>query len=222
MQKHTITILATLIAILASASIVYANPWDHIFPYTDFNTTTVTWVALPKSYTEWKVQITNGLEFNATNAESAQIYLSPVNTLTGTPPPAPQGKTFLRVTSWADRTLEVWYSNGANEQRIVLNSSGWIAASNTILLTYYNGKLNVGYTTDPDALLSNYNASGLTISYVGVFGEEDIQVCDSGFLTVAVESAEMQKLTDVALSWVPVIVIFAMLSVVLAMIKKLS
>lgn len=208
MNKKTLlltTILATLV-LMGTVSIAYCS-FAHSFPYDKFNTAspTVTYKTLDQNYTTWQIKITNQLIYNGTPSIGATIRINSTTT-----------DYFLNVALGSTGIVDLWLYDGS----LYKIGSGTWTKGEVVVLSYRNSELNMGNSTDSDAFVDSYCVSNFTACYVGAFGQENCTL--SGYMTTEVASSftDVSSMSDSVLQWMPLVIQFAMLSVVLGMLKK--
>jgi len=187
-------------------------------PYDKFNTTSITYYQTDKTYTMFEAKITPSVTFNTSNT-NAVIVLA----LTNANNESRDGIVFKIFSSLAQVFIMTDSVYSDSKIAEIGGDVGWKnAIGDTWLITYVNGKLSIGNSTDKDALIGNYALGDFTLNYIQASdGSATPQSVTSGSVYITIDDSMLQTQTLVY-AWIPVIVTFAMLGMVLALVKKLS
>lgn len=218
MNKRRILTVATLALLcIAIVAPVYASYATSVM-YSDFNTVDA-WVdyALDKTYTSLTADVKCHLTFNATGTPWAKVYFA--NDTSG----SSEGINILFGNDGI--TLKVYYIQEPNEVLIGTGTYTRTGNVSTTRVVFSGTKLDI-YT--------NYGNKALQTKIVDAFSLStpiaDLRVrgntayvATDGYMQVNVNtgvSGVSGSTTDVVVQFIPVIVTFAMLGMVLGMLKK--
>jgi spermidine/putrescine-binding protein len=216
MQKlQAISIIVILTLILAVSLPVYASCVRSI-PYTTFNNSTFKPYPLDKNYTKgFYAEIVNNLVYNTTTNKAAIVRLH-FGESSGS-------GAYLELSYWGNKELHIWYNDGTSS--IEIGVSYWESGNTTKVYVSEDGVLSVKDYKGNYAV-KNYGIGAVTLYYVGGHGETTAKIANSGYVTVEVSdyasSGDASGATETVLTWLPLIITFAMLGVVLGMIKKFT
>lgn len=211
MQRRTALLLTLLLALCASIIPVYASCVRSI-SYTVFNSLTLTAYKLDKNYTQgFYAKIINNLVYNTTTNKAAIARLH-FGQSSGS-------GAYVELSFWPNKELHVWYNDGSSSTEIGV--SKWETGNLTQVYVTKDGVLSVRDYKGNYAV-KNYGIGAVTLYYVGGHGEVTAKICNSGYLTIEVSDygAYGGSATDVVMKWLPIIITFAMLGMVLGIVKK--
>lgn len=187
-------------------------------PYDKFNTTSITYYQTDKTYTMFEAKITPSVAYNTSN-NNAVIVLA----LTNANNESRDGILLKIFQSLAQVFIMTNSSYASNKIAEIGGDVGWKSAiGDTWLITYCDGKLSIGNSTDKEALIGNYALGDFALNYIQASDGSAVSgSVISGSVYVEIDDSMLQTQTLVY-AWIPVIVTFAMLGMVLALVKKLS
>lgn len=214
MQRRTvIAVTAFLMLFIALAIPVYASCVRSI-SYTVFNSSTFTAYPLDQNYTKgFYAKITNKLVYNTTTNKAAIARLHfGASSASG---------AYIELSFWPNKELHIWYNDGSGSTEIGV--SQWESGNLTQVYVTEDGVLSVRDYKGNYAV-NNYGIGAVTLYYVGGHGETTAKICDSGYLTIEVTSygGSGGSATETVMAWLPIIITFAMLGMVLGMVKKFA
>lgn len=207
-------VLTGIIALLLYIAPVLAT-YSTSFVYTAFNSETATYKALDTTYATWSAKLTNVLTYNATESGTATIRLNSTAT----------ENSYIDACFNQDLTCDIWWSdNGTSAVKI---GSGTFVKSEAVYVSRDSkGYLDFGNSTDKDAFISNFVVGALTLEDIGGLGSAgvgDVQyVATTGYISVeiGISSTDPTDMTASIMDWMPLVVQFAMLGMVMGMLKK--
>ncbi|MEM2099604.1 MAG: hypothetical protein QXU99_07715 [Candidatus Bathyarchaeia archaeon] len=211
MQKRRVLFSAiTLVLLLCTATTVYASYATSIL-YIKFNDEIWKNYQLDKQYTTVTIDVKNYLTYNATTGGDPSAKVAFTNDTGDTP----EGIQLLFKKSG---TLEVWKIEGLTE--VKLASSKW-DVSDITRITLSGQKLSVwaSYNTNKTAILKDFSY-GNYFEYLRVKGGGSYIATD-GYVQVNVNSGAAGT-SAIINQWIPIIVTFVCLSIVLAYVKKIG
>lgn len=221
MQKRkTLTVLMLALLAIAVVAPVYASYATAVM-YTKFNSTDWTDYELDQNYTAVTIDIRNYLNYNVTGTWAKVAFTNQTGE-TGTT------AGINLIFSDDDETVKVYYINGATEIELASGTydhgtSGANASVTRLILS--NSKVTV-YTNYGNRTLQTKILDGFAfsepISYLRVKGS-DLNTAQGGYVQVNVNtgvSGVSGSTTNIVMEFIPVIVTFAMLGMVLGLLKK--
>lgn len=208
MKKATI-LLTGLLAFLICIAPVLGATYSSSFVYTAFNTATATYKTPTSTYATWSVKITNVLTYNGTTAGSAYIRLNATAT---------QGHYFDLVCTSVG-VVDVWFSDNATES-VKIGSGAWVKSEAFYVSRDSSGYFDFGNSTDKDVYISNFVLGDFTLEDVGALGETDCATAGYFSFEVGASSSDPSDMSESIMSWMPLVIQFAMLGVVMGMLKK--
>jgi spermidine/putrescine-binding protein len=213
MQKRTaISIIAILTLILAVSIPVYASCVRSI-SYTVFNSETFTSYALDQNYTKgFYAKVTNKLVYNTTTNKAGIIRFHFDSN--------PASGSYLELSFWANKELHIWFSDGTSN--IEIGASTWESGNLTKVYVSKDGVLSI-INYQGNYVVKNYGIGSQTLYYIGGHGESTASICTSGYVTIEINDYSASGdygVTQSVIVWLPLIITFAMLGLVLGMIKK--
>lgn len=217
MQSRTAKILCITLLFICLVTNVYAYTTITI-PYDKFNTQTPTYYQTDKTYTLFEAEITIDATYNTSNSNAVIVLM-----LTNSKDNDKDGIVFKIFASLAQVFIMTDGVYANNKIAEIAGDVGWKnKIGNTWVITYADGKLSIGNSTDKDVLVSNYAYSNFELNYVQVSdGSAVPKSLTSGNVYVSIDDSMLQTETLVY-AWIPVIVTFAMLGVVLGLLKKVT
>ena len=202
-------IFATIIATLLLVAPVYATSYSTSFVYTAFNTATASYKTPSTTYATWSCKITNVLTYNSTTAGTGKIRLNAT---------AIEGH-YIDFCFASDGTADVWFSdNGTSPVKI--GAGAWVKSEALYISRDSSGYLDFGNATDKDVFISNFVIGAYTLEDLGAHGEENCTT--AGYISVELGSSatDPTDMSESIMSWMPLVIQFAMLGVVMGMLKK--
>lgn len=215
-MRRAAILLAVVLAVFLAVGAVNATFVKSI-PYTVFNTPTpITFYATDKNYTTWQVELTNNLVYNTTTPNANAYALVRLQPSTGADSP------YIELSFIKGGTLWITYSYDGTTN-IEAATGTWYQGKPVIVTLDANGYVDI-YVYDTNnkktAVLQDFTYGNLTLSYVGAHGARN--TATSGFVQVEVSSGPGGDVGPVIYQWIPLVVTFAMLGVVLGLLKKVT
>ncbi len=207
MQKRRA--LTTTIATLLLAAFVVATvqaAYNVSITYPKFNSSTWTYYDMSSNYDSFVTNVTNRLTYNDTTAEWAKV-------------------AFLNASSGAATGLILMFKYTSNVLQVYYCEDAALGASDVLIATGTWDENNTKIILAGDKL-TVYDASGILVSdfafnqpvrYIGVCGGTDYVT--GGYVGVAVNVGTAGA-TAIVNSFIPVIVTFACIGMVLGLLKK--
>jgi hypothetical protein len=205
-KRRTLTVsVATLL--LAAVFITAANAAYNVsVTYPKFNSGTWTYYDMGSLQDSIISNVTNRLTYNTTTAEWVKVAF--LNSSSGT------GTGVILQMKYTDSVLNVYYiENAALGAGDVLVATGTWDENNT-KVTLAGDKLNIW---DADGILVTDFALSEPVRYIGVVGGTDYVT--GGYVGIGVNQG-VAGATAIVYEFIPIIVIFAMLGMVLGLLKK--
>ncbi len=222
MNKRRALLTVTALALLLSVSVAYASYATSII-YSKFNSTDWTDYELDQDYMSATIDIKNALTYNVTGtwAKIAFTNQSTANDSTSDP----QG--IIIIFSDDDKTFKVYYMLGMSEVQIgngtytnpasggsTLSTTRVILSGNKVTVyANYGDKTNQAKAVDDFSFNEEF-------SVMRVKGT-DLNTASDGYVQVNVNVGTAGTSTIIN-AWIPVIVTFALLSIVLGYLKKIG
>lgn len=213
-----LTLAIILSLVLAAVPAVFASEVRTI-PYQYFNNQ-MTFFKLNYNYTNaWTVYITNYLTYNTTTAGKANLRLHPANTSVY--------KCAIELNFDYDGDLFVYYADDAGTI-VGIGSGKWVSGEAVVVSVSADGIINVGNKTDKDYIVKNYGAgsSAIDLYYVGAASDTGTakSIATAGYINIEVygSATGTTDISSLVMVWIPVIVTFVMLGVVLGFVKKIG
>jgi hypothetical protein len=217
MQKRKTLLILSVLAVLCVALVapVYAAYSNSII-YTKFNSLTWTDYSLGQSYSYMTADVKTKLTFEGTPGVSAKIAFS--NDTAGDP------SGIILVFGDDESTLSVYYNQGADE--VLIGSGTYTNDGNaTTRIVFSGGKLDIytryGIRGSQAQIVDGFSFNE-NFAYLRVKGT-DTNTTTNGFAQVDVNagaSGGAGNMSNIVMGFLPVIVLFAMLGVVLGLLKK--
>lgn len=206
-------ILTGILATLLFCSQAFAS-CSMTFPYSQVNSTDATVKATDQDYTSWRVKVYNGLTYNATSNTYCIIKMQNHTTT---------NMTFginVELWMWKSTAFQIWTDALIVDESDFNGLSAW-DSSDPVVITYRSSHLFVGNLTDYDCYLANFYIADLTLRAVSSRGY-NTTVATSGYVTAEVTSStsDPSTMNESIMSYMPIIIQFAMLGVVMGMLKK--
>lgn len=200
--------------VVGAANAVYVKS----IPYNAFNKLSpITFYQVDKNYTtSWQVKIVNNLVYNVTTPNANAFALVRLQPSTAGDSP------YVELSFIKGGTLLVTYSYDGTSD-IQAATGTWYAGKPVVVTLDSNGYLDVNVYDNNDKLvevLKDFTYGNLTLQYVGAHGGQ--YTATAGYVQVEVSSGPAGDVAPIINMWIPVIVSFAMLAVVLGFIEKVS
>lgn len=218
-SMHGKTLALLLIAVICSISIVSAT-YTYTFVSSGFNDATNVTEACPDTaFTNgFRAVIMNRLVYNDTSDDTSEAHI-----------------TFGNGTTIAsDDIIELWMTNdskiivkvnidGKGTETILSSTDAvFLDGADTISIWLdTNGLLNVGNGTDADAYVEDFAFGNLNMSVMGIRGTTDY-TADSGYVSIRLTTSYGGDVSGSMMQWIPIIIEFAMLGMILGLLKKVT
>jgi len=211
---YALTLALSIALILATTvyPVCYAKSVRSI-TYTVFNSSTLTYYELDQNYTGFKAEIVNKLTYNTTTNKAAIVRLcGDENAALG---------PWIELSFWPNGELHIWINDTSSN--IEVGAGEWKSGNTTTVIVTDDGIVSVK-DYDGNYILQNYGIGAFTLHYVGGHGETTGSIATAGYTTIEVTGsyATTEGISESVMVWIPIIVTFAMLGMVLGMIKKFS
>ncbi|RLC80751.1 MAG: hypothetical protein DRI61_05110 [Chloroflexi bacterium] len=211
-----IPLLATLLAV-ALVSNAYALTIRTV-PYHYFNDTPWVPLSLEKNFTgAWTAYVYNYLTYNTTTKGVAILRLHSEN--------ASANADWMELNFWYDGKLDIYHTD-SNGNTGIIGSGTWTAGEAIVISVTADGIIDIGNETDKEAIVKNYGVGDLDLYWVGgsTYPEYVNYTVTQGYINVEISgyASTTSDVSESVMVWIPIIVTFAMLGMVLGMIKKFS
>ena len=210
-------LLSLLVAVLCVASIqAVAGTYYTTFVYTRFISSDTYSEDLGEDYTSITVLVTNKLGYNQTTGSGEARFI-----LANTTEATKEGvAVFMKEQGTADGLLVYW-KQGASDFEV--GKTTW-DTDDLVKITVSNSLLQVelydNSTGEWSNVIDEYGVGSATFRAVCALASTEF-VCDTGYMNVKVGSSfGSAGIGDAITEWLPIIVQFAMLGMVMGMIKK--
>ncbi len=214
-KRQILTVALLAVLCIAIAAPVYASYTTSLM-YTNFNSTSWTSYALDQDYTALTADVKVRLTYNVTGSWAKVAFMNDTGD-------TPMG--ILLAFSDDDSTVTVYYVNGATEVEIATGTYTDTVNATTTRLVLSGNKVsiytNYGNRTSQQTILSSFSFNE-PMSYLRVKGS-DVNTASNGYVQVNVNtgaSGISGSTTDTVMQFVPVIVTFTMLGMILGLLKK--
>ena len=219
-KTHTIAIAILSILLMASLTALANADTIHSFGYTVFNSAGYTWLQLDDNYTSWTIKISNKLTYNTTTT------MTPVNIIVSTLNESDKTLTkridivMNKNASGITNDLSIYVYDHSASALLITNPVFTYLTTPIVVSLSYDGWLSVGTEDNSTSIIEDFAVGDLTAKFIGATGIEN--ACTAGYVTVEFGSAGFgttnysQTVTD----WLPLIIQFAMLGMILGLLKK--
>lgn len=182
------------------------------FVYSQFTQPAIA-IATDQAYTGFQAVIRIGITFNqsASSTDFIQVGFSNSSEFST--------QKSIDIKIFKDKTFQVWLCNGKTMEFYQIAAGSY---TNEIVVTYYNGLLSVGNSTDPAKYLKNFGIGSWTggLKYVMAYASKARGVAAAGSVTVEIDPSVLQA-TNILNQIMPALVIAISLGIVFAAIDKI-
>jgi len=208
MKKATI-LLTGLLAFLICIAPVLGATYSSSFVYTAFNTATASYKTPSSTYETWSCKLTNVLTYNSTIAGTATLRLNATATQ----------NHYIDVAVNSDASVDIWWSDNGTDP-VKIGTGSWVKSEAFYISRDSKGYLDFGNATDKDVFISNFVIGDFTLEDLGAKGETDCATAGYISVELGTSSTDPTDMSASILSWMPLVIQFAMLGVVMGMLKK--
>jgi len=193
----------------------------HSFGYTVFNSTSETWVQLDDNYTSWSIKISNKLTYNTTASCPAMIIISTINTTGFGVAKKAVTVTMSKNASGITNVLSIHVYDYSATPISLVSVQPFSYLTTPIVVSLSNdGWLSVGTEDNSTSIIEDFALGDLEAQFVGATGIT--KLATAGYVTVEFGSAGFgtTNYSATVTDWLPLIIQFAMLGMILGLLKK--
>jgi hypothetical protein len=218
-KTHKIAIAILSMLLIASLnSIVHADT-IHSFGYSKFNTPTVTWVQLDENYTSWCIVITNMLTYNTTANTPLTISISTLNATVGTTSLQIEVSMNKNASSGLPTRLSINVYDHTATPWLIFEDSDNAYLTTPFCISLNDGWLSAGTVDNSTSFFSDLALGDLEAQFVGAAGV--VKGAIAGYVTIEFgTSFASTNYASTVTDWLPLIIQFAMLGMILGLLKK--